>query len=938
MAGGNQFSRGDEPNVFTQQNRYLPFFTFRGYSQSMPLKYNTTIDPKILSSSLDKLDKTYETNQAGFETGRDTIYKGLETAIGDIPNRNQLLGQFDSSANSMIDKYRDTKGRIAYESPEFQRDARTLVRQFALNPEISNYKETMLGKQYYDTVNKDPDALDFNPYFNPEKGRYWDTKQDGVFRPDVTKRQDYIKPVTELWDKVKSDVKNKEIINLITGITTKDEFEKNRGKIDALVDDARDVFLQTNEGATMYRELTEAHMYKGQWVDPIPPEAALEKIRDHVASLSEFYKYDKSSIGRSYDLSAAEKEELKSGYATKKFKDANGNVIEESVMPAGTPLTYTRIGERKFDTELAVDEFVSESTKNIENVKKDAVSYFTSDKANLVINGKKVTRDAIKFVTDPVNGYPKLIIEGLTPDLINEHQHTIDKYNNDLQLQESARVYATKFKEQAKTYAGITNPTGVEQKKYKEMENQLFAHGVGREYKILQEGRDMDKEVFDIVKADPNGGEAVRKIMALKGVSRAEADRMYYAVSKAYDFTSIYKKPEFGEFDEEYKADIDKQFAEAKKAVFGDNSKWAKYFDFFTEHAKDTELPTYEFLFATDTKGEGYEKTIQKHVEPLITGGHLLVYRAVGDQNVPLTVDEVVSNYKGENGKEANFQITGWRYDEDNGLVMGATIGKERVEIRDYANLNSYITSQGHVAQFRLDQVKQINDGFNATFGQESTVGWKGVDQDGKEVDYTFKVERLLYDQGPHKEGQMIVDFGEGKKSFNNEAELLQEYMRVMSEKQQVRNQFRLITDGTTTIVKNSTDYAKDAGNPYGLLREVKGEWGAIKFNSIEEGFQAGRKDIIDKVTGNSPVMKSRYGANYAETATLKDVVDTFVTWAHSGNNPDKYLSDVAGWLGVSVNAKLSELKDRADDVAKYFLRKENEEYYKKLYDPRYAK
>ncbi len=384
-------------------------------------------------------------------------------------------------------------------------------------------------------------------------------------------------------------------------------------------------------------------------------------------------------------------------------------------------------------------------------------------------------------------------------------------------------------------------------------------------------------------------------------------------------------------------SDFDKvteKYGKKRSDVFASNPKWAKYNEFFDTHSKAREFNTYEFNFATNSKGEKYQDILKSQIEPLILSGDQLAYLAVGNQSIPLDKEEINDLYNSGDGK--NFNITGWRYDEDNGLVVGAVIGKgvdsKRIEIRNYSNLNSYIVGEGHETQFNLNQVKQLNDGFNQSFGQESIVGWKGKNADGTEVDYTFPVKRLLYDKGPYKEGEMQVDFGEGTKSFSNEADLINEYLRVMSTKQQQDSQFKLLSDEKGVIVYNTTDAAKDANNPYGLGRSIGKQFGFNRYDTLERGLEVGKQDVMNKVLGNSGTMKGKFGDNYTATATLRDLVNTYVTWGHEGNNPDEYVNDIANWLGVSPNVALSQLSSRADEVAKWFLRKESPSTFNKIY------
>lgn len=89
--------------------------------------------------------------------------------------------------------------------------------------------------------------------------------------------------------------------------------------------------------------------------------------------------------------------------------------------------------------------------------------------------------------------------------------------------------------------------------------------------------------------------------------------------------------------------------------------------------------------------------------------------------------------------------------------------------------------------------------------------------------------------------------------------------------------------------------------NP-GNLRPVGSDTGFQQFSSPEEGLQALSSDLTAKLSGNSPIMQERYGANYVPT--LNNVIST---WAPpSENDTQSYINNVAEWTGIDPNQPLT--------------------------------
>ncbi|CAB5212900.1 hypothetical protein UFOVP191_62 [uncultured Caudovirales phage] len=89
--------------------------------------------------------------------------------------------------------------------------------------------------------------------------------------------------------------------------------------------------------------------------------------------------------------------------------------------------------------------------------------------------------------------------------------------------------------------------------------------------------------------------------------------------------------------------------------------------------------------------------------------------------------------------------------------------------------------------------------------------------------------------------------------------------------------------------------------NP-GNLRPVGSDSGFQQFASAEDGMNAMQRDLQAKVSGNSLVMKSKFGAGY--TPTIENVIST---WAPpSENNTAAYINDVSRNSGISPTQPLS--------------------------------
>jgi hypothetical protein len=113
----------------------------------------------------------------------------------------------------------------------------------------------------------------------------------------------------------------------------------------------------------------------------------------------------------------------------------------------------------------------------------------------------------------------------------------------------------------------------------------------------------------------------------------------------------------------------------------------------------------------------------------------------------------------------------------------------------------------------------------------------------------------------------------------------------------------------TTPAAKNN--------NP-GNLRDPKtGAW--QKFATPQEGFEALKKDLMGKMTGNT-----RTGLN--GNSTLLQFTNVYAPKS-DGNNPTAYAQDLAKKLGVTVNTKIGDLLPRIDEFAAFVAQHEDGKY-----------
>jgi hypothetical protein len=87
--------------------------------------------------------------------------------------------------------------------------------------------------------------------------------------------------------------------------------------------------------------------------------------------------------------------------------------------------------------------------------------------------------------------------------------------------------------------------------------------------------------------------------------------------------------------------------------------------------------------------------------------------------------------------------------------------------------------------------------------------------------------------------------------------------------------------------------------NP-GNLRSPQG--GFQQFSSPQEGMDATKRDLLNKISGKSPIMNERYGQGYSPTIT-----NIISTWAPpSENDTNSYINFVAQKMGISPDEPLT--------------------------------
>lgn len=936
------------PENFTQANRYLPYMNFRGYTQAMPLKYTTTVNPEFVDKKIGQLQADYRANQAGFETGADNFYKGLETAIGDVHHRNEILSSFDQAANSLLDKYKDNKGRISYESPEFQREARAMTRTFATNPDIAAFKETMEMKKFYDSASKDANVIDYNPYFNPEKGRYWDTKEDGFFKPDLVQRPNYVKPVQDLWATVKADVTKKDTMNAISGISTASEYESNKTKIDDLVDEVTDSFMKTDEGINMYRELTTPHMSNGEWIgkgDPrlLSPEEANAKIKEHVENLGELTKYYKTSNSKKVDLSWEEKANITNA-GKKMYYDDKGQKQEAVTLPAGNEVTYTVSGQ-PFRNKQELDLLSSKYVENKNIIVKDFNSWAKSEG----ITGK------VKYTTDK-DGKPQFVLVNPNDkDMIHKYQSQLDSYSYHIQLAHNKIQYAKNFDEAAMKASKLGNMNPKDRIKMSqaiEKETSDFykdgysTFGSVRNgdvvsiHTLMTQNPALYKQYMEYNKtagSDINAYKLMTPVNAFlkeRGLPTLGVTSMN--LEDPESITKSYK---------EVQADLNKRLDSSKNI----SKEYRDYLAFYDRHSQDKLVSDDVYSFIDKTaEQKSYKQNLSNDIISDIKTGSAKMYLRKGDQNTEMDWTAIKEKYQGavKDGQklEDNFYLRGWAFDNENGLVLVGNFEGQEVEFRGYTNIDSFLLGENYDVPFRLNMLKNLSEGFNESFDQESTLGVNYYDENGKLIQPSYKVEKLLFDEGAAKEGQLKVNFDGNIQYFDSYADAVQGYIDHVAKTQENKAGVMTSKDDSNYQIIPRRDgqkiVAADYGNPYGLMGSVNGVWGYRVFGSVEEGIKAGQEDIRTKVLGKSDEMIRKFGSDYLNKkegsnapATLLDLISVFAPSGDGTNNPANYAALVAGRLGVSATVPLKDLSGRLEELFKAMLKQENKDVHDSTYN-----
>jgi hypothetical protein len=119
-----------------------------------------------------------------------------------------------------------------------------------------------------------------------------------------------------------------------------------------------------------------------------------------------------------------------------------------------------------------------------------------------------------------------------------------------------------------------------------------------------------------------------------------------------------------------------------------------------------------------------------------------------------------------------------------------------------------------------------------------------------------------------------------------------------MKQKQQMDDVNKAILD---KIGGKSSPISVRNNNP-GNMRPVGQDGGFQAFNSPQDGLRAMEADLTAKITGQSPIMKERYGEGYQPT--LQSIIET---WAPpSENDTAGYVNFVAQKTGLQPNSVLS--------------------------------
>lgn len=108
------------------------------------------------------------------------------------------------------------------------------------------------------------------------------------------------------------------------------------------------------------------------------------------------------------------------------------------------------------------------------------------------------------------------------------------------------------------------------------------------------------------------------------------------------------------------------------------------------------------------------------------------------------------------------------------------------------------------------------------------------------------------------------------------------------------------VTDPSILAQLNGNTPLDVRNNNPGNMRSSGG--GFQTFDTPKAGLEAMQKDLLAKVSGNSPIMKAHYGDGYAPT--LRNVIST---WAPpSENNTDNYINFVSQHAGIDPDQPLS--------------------------------
>jgi hypothetical protein len=938
----------ESPEVFLQQNKSLPNFTFRGYATPGKLNYSTTIDPKVLQTAISNLDAAYNKGQAFEQESQSNRYKAFGAAPGDIELRNTILNQYDEEAKKIISKFTTSSG-IAFENQNFPREVNALNLEFAKNLEIQKLGLTNKAYNNYDaSLGKGENGYtNYKPYVD-KNGKVWNTKENGVFEPDFHANIDYATPVLNLWGKVKADERNTSTIDEIDGTSTTTGKESTEAKIDALTDQAYSYFMQTPEGSLMFKELTTDHKKDGKWVDKQSEEDANNSIKQYVKDLSGFFKYTKESNSTKTQLPWQEQVELKKTYQSSdgKRKEVNEVTIGGVVDP------HVSIRGNGYGTPEANSEYSAVALENLKELTKNFNAY------------NKENGDVMQLIAD-ANGMPTVSLKDPSNKiLIGKHKAQLDRFNVDMQLEHNVKVNLARFDNAVLKEAGLSNLSPAKKKELDEEYNKFmgqFRKSTTGIFDMTSNGSYLD--AYSVAAANPELMNEIKEYKALHSNAEAAGSPLYTRIdaflrkANIKDDNGVTAYLLVSQEMSEIKKNADDVNKELTEKLASSNNKnlapYSKYRQLYSKQAEQKTVTGNEYNLDNGSNTKEVEAFVNPTIDRVLSGV-LPIYLTHGNQDVPALTDEMLTDYKAaEKGKghelKDDLKIIGWRFDDNDGLVATGTFKGNSIEVRPSKGgtgslgLEAFVVAAGYDAALRIDQLRRIGQDFNISFGQEARLGIDSYDEKtGEQIQKSYKMEKLLFDdEAGNKEGTLKIDFDGTTEFADSYSEAIDKWILHEAKIQQSEQTSEILTTGDgVRYVKSGTGTTVDPStyfNPYGI--RPKGVKGYLVFANMQEGINKGIADIRAKVEGKSDAMKEVYGESYLTKkedgtgpATLLDLIKVFAP-PSDGNNPDTYADNIFKWTNgkYGPSTKLVDIKD-IDLLAKMKLKQENYKVYKQIY------